>query len=153
PSKDDPQATTSGTPVRIDARTGVANQGTVQVLERSKGGWQTHKSIKVGLHPCALAFSPKQRFLYVANANSDTVSVIDTAAREGVETIRSRRATRLPFGSGPNALAVSPSGATLYVANGTNNCVAVVRLAAGSSDGTTAQRPKSSRVAGLIPTG
>ena len=88
----------------------------------------------------------------MANANSDTVSVIDTAKDEVVETIACRPERRLPFGSGSNALALSPDGGTLYVANGTNNCIAVIRLGAKSSSA-KGKRPARSTVAGLIPTG
>ncbi len=92
------------------------------------------------------------RFVYVANANSDTVSVIRTDVDEVVETIPCRPEGRLPFGSGCNALALSPAGETLYVANGTNNCIAVVRLGPmASSSGPPL--PRESRLAGLIPTG
>src|SRR5262249_33641234 len=95
-----------------------------------------------------------RRLVYVANANSDTVSVIDTRTDTVVETISCRSEHRLPFGSGTNALALSPGGEILYAANGTNNCVAVVQLGAISSDGPgAAPRPKSSRLLGLIPTG
>ncbi|MCC6418274.1 MAG: bifunctional YncE family protein/alkaline phosphatase family protein [Gemmataceae bacterium] len=154
PKKDDPQAPSSKTPVRIDPRTGVANHGSVSVLARTDGGWKQVKTIDVGLHPSGLAISPEGRFVYVANANSDTVSVIDTRTDKVVETIFCRSAHRLPFGSGTNALALSPDGGTLYAANGTNNCVAVVALAGGSSDGRqTEARPRASMLLGLIPTG
>ena len=53
-----------------------------------------------------------RQFLYVANANSDTVSVIDTARQAVIETIVCRPEDRLPFGSGCNALALSPDGAS-----------------------------------------
>src|SRR5213079_1323781 len=92
------------------------------------------KTVSVGLHPSGMALSPKKKFLYVANANSDTVSVIDTDKDELVDTIRCRPESRLPFGSGCNAVTVSPDGGTLYVANGTNNCVAVVLLGGKASD-------------------
>jgi YVTN family beta-propeller protein len=141
PKETDPQATTSRTPVRVDERTRVANHGTVSVLDRMPGKWRQTKTIAVGLHPCAMVVDPQGRFLFVANAASDTVSVIDTRTDAVVETIDLRLEVRLPFGSGPNALAISADGKTLYVANGTNNCVAVVALGA------------SSRVVGLIPTG
>jgi YVTN family beta-propeller protein len=141
PRETDPQATTSGTPVRVDERTRVANHGTVSVVDRLPGKWRQVKTIAVGLHPCALALDPERRLLFVANAASDTVSVIDTRTDAVVDTINLRLEARLPFGSGPNALALSADGKTLYVANGTNNCVAVVALGAAS------------RVVGLIPTG
>jgi YVTN family beta-propeller protein len=153
PDKGDPQMPSSGTPVRVDPRTGVADHGSVSVLSCAAGKWKQIKSIPVGLHPCGMILSTTGRFLYVANANSDTVSVIDTRADAVVETIASRPEARLPFGSGSNALALGPDGGTLYVANGTNNCVAVVRLARGSAEGDPAGRPEKSSVAGLIPTG
>jgi YVTN family beta-propeller protein len=153
PKEGDPQATTSGTPIRIDPRTGVANHGTVSVLGRVEGQWQQRKTIEVGLHPSGMVLSPKARFLYVANANSDTVSVIDTRQDEVVETIKCRPEARLPFGSGCNALALSPDGGTLYVANGTNNCVAVVRLGIRSGEVLDATRTAASQWIGLIPTG
>ncbi len=153
PRKDDPQAPSSKTPVRIDPRTGVANAGSVSVLQPKDGHWRQVRTIQVGLHPSGMTGSRTGRFLYVANASSDTVSVIDTRSDTVVETIPCRPVYRLPFGSGANALALGPDGGTLYVANGTNNCLAVVRLAAGSSEGDAADRPKTSTVAGLIPTG
>jgi YVTN family beta-propeller protein len=154
PAEGDPQAVSSGTPIRIDPRTGVANHGTVSVIAAVPGKWKQVKTIEVGLHPCAMVASPRGRFVYVANAASDTVSVIDRRSDTVVETIAVRPEGRLPFGSGPNALAVNPDGGTLYVANGTNNCVAVVRLGSAAFDADPAERrPEKSAVAGLIPTG
>src|SRR5262245_16173050 len=158
PSANDPQVPTSKTPVKVDARTSVANHGSVSVLEKIdggwRGGWRAVKSIAVGLHPSGLVASMTGRFVYVANANSDTVSVIDTKKNEVVETINCRPEHRLPFGSGCNALALSPNGETLYVANGSNNCVAVLALAHNSSEGPNSkERPDSTRLLGLIPTG
>ncbi len=151
PKESDPQAVTSKTPVRVDPKTGVANHGTISVLAAESGKWRPVKTVEVGLHPSALTLSRDGRFAYVANAASDTVSVLDTKTDAVVETIACRPEARLPFGSGSNALALGPDGGTLYVANGTNNCVAVVRLGrrACEIDG----RPEASAVLGLIPTG
>ena len=44
-----------------------------------------------GLHACAMALSPNGKFLVVANAGSDTVSVIDTRTDKIVETICARQ--------------------------------------------------------------
>jgi YVTN family beta-propeller protein len=152
PTAGQSQALSSGTPTRTDPRTGIASTGTVSVLRDEEGHWRQVKTIPVGLHPAGMVLGNKRRLLYVANANSDTVSVIDTMSDAVVETIPCRPETRLPFGSGANALALSPDGNTLYVANGTNNCIAVVRLGAQATEATTEGRPAQSGVAGLVPT-
>ena len=59
---------------------------------------QTPASFYTSPHEALQA--PPEQFVYVANANSDTVSVISTKHLEVVETIRCRPAARLPFGSG-----------------------------------------------------
>jgi YVTN family beta-propeller protein len=151
PKEGDPQARSSGTPTQVDSR-GIADRGTVSVLRPEGGRWRQEKTIRVGLHPSGIVTDRAGRFVYVANANSDTVSVIRTETDEVVETIPCRPEGRLPFGSGCNALALSPGGETLYVANGTNNCIAVVRLGARAT-AAEATLPPDSRLAGLIPTG
>jgi len=152
PKPGTPQADSSGTPVSIDARTGVANHGSVSVLAPVNGKWAQVKTIEVGLHPSGTALSRHGRFLYVANAASDTVSVIDTNSDKVIETISCRTTERMPFGSTSNALTLSPDGSILYASNGTNNSVAVVRL--GRSSAESAQNPaEKSKLAGLIPTG
>ena len=101
--------------------------------------------LDVGLHPSDLELSSDGGQLFVANSNSDSVSVIDTAAWKVQETINVRPDDMLPFGSISNALALSPDGRTLLVANGGNNAVAVVALATAKG--------QSSKVRGFIPTG
>src|SRR5262249_9754474 len=110
------------------------------------------KSVTVGLHPAGMALSPTGRFLYVANANSDTVSVLDTAELKVIDTIDCRPEGRLPFGSGCNALAISADGSTIYLSDGTNNCVAVVQLGDKIRD-SSAKRPATTKLLGLIPAG
>lgn len=152
PGKDDPAAKSSGTEAKIDPRTSVANHGSVSVVMKTVQGWRQVTSIPVGGHPSGMAASPTGRLVYVANANSDTVSVIDTARNQVVETIDCKPEGKLPFGTGANAVAVSPDGRALYVANGTNNCVAVVRLGGRSIDA-DGLAPAASSVVGFIPTG
>ena len=150
----DPKAiTTSGTPVRIDPRTSIANHGSVSVVEMMGDQWKQTKTIAVGGHPSGIATSKNGKFVYVANANSDTVSVIDTAADKVIETIDCKPEKRLPFGSGSNALTLSLDGQTLYVANGTNNCIAVVELGSMSGGRIIAGETRPSQISGLIPTG
>jgi YVTN family beta-propeller protein len=153
PTPNDPQDLSSGSPVRVNPKNRVANSGTVAVVANTDGKWRQVKSIAVGLHPSGMALSPKRRFLYVANANSDTVSVIDTSTDEVIETIPCRPDKSLPFGSGSNVVTVSPEGATLYVANGTNNCIAVIRLGSRATDRPGSTTRSDSTLLGLIPTG
>ena len=152
PGKDDPQLPTSMTPVKIDPRTNVANTGSVSVVEKTADGWKQTKTIAVGQHPCGMIASKTSKYVYVANANSDTVSVIDTATDSAIETIDCKPTAKLPFGSGSNAVAVSADGAHLYVANGTNNCVAAVQLASDSRESLLKNDVLKSSVIGLIPT-
>lgn len=145
--------TTSASPVKTDPRTSVANHGSVSVVTMQGDAWKQTKSISVGGHPSGVAASPNGKFVYVANANSDTVSVIDTAKDEVVETIDCKPEAQLPFGTGSNAVALSPDGQMLFVANGTGNCVAVVRLGSLAGGPVTEGEANASRVAGMIPTG
>ncbi|MEI2723718.1 MAG: bifunctional YncE family protein/alkaline phosphatase family protein [Verrucomicrobiota bacterium] len=127
----------SGTDTLVDERT-VAASGTVSVVDLDQG--REIAQITTGLHPSDLELSVDQRTLYVANANSDTVSIIDTKSRRVVESVLVRPDPTLPFGSAPNALTLDQDGKTLLVANGGNNAVAVVALAA------------KSKLEGFIPT-
>jgi YVTN family beta-propeller protein len=144
---------TSGTPVRTDPRTNVANHGSVSVVSKVGAGWEQTQSITVGGHPSGITASRDGKFVYVANANSDTVSIIDTATDTVVETIDCRPEAKFPFGTGSNAVVLSPDGRTLFVANGTGNCVAVVSLGSRAGGPPPAGEPTPSRVAGMIPTG
>jgi YVTN family beta-propeller protein len=151
--KDDTPLKSSGTPVRIDPRTNVANHGSVSVVAKTVAGWKQTKSITVGGHPSGMTASRAGRFLYVANANSDTVSVIDTAKDEVVETVDCKPEAKLPFGTGTNAVALSPDGLFLYVANGTGNCAAVISVGSSVGGLPSPGQLRPSRVEGFIPTG
>ena len=130
----------------IDPKTGAIAQGTVSVFEQANG--KPLSEIPVGLHPNAMLASPDEQRVYVANGNSDAVSVLDARTLRPRETIAVQLLPSLPGygGDSPNALALSADGATLYVANGLDNAVAVVAL------GTVADAPGASQVSGFIPT-
>jgi YVTN family beta-propeller protein len=77
-----------GTHVRVDPVRHIANEGSVTVIDLD-----THlvlKEIVVGLHSSAIAASPNGRYVVVANAASDSLSVIDTRRDELVHTISLR---------------------------------------------------------------
>ncbi len=125
PLAGDLTATSAGTEVVVDAR-GVAASGVVSIVNLAAG--LESAQVPTGLHPSDLALSHDGRALYVANANSDTVSVIDTQARTVLETIFIRPDRKLLFGGEPDGLALSADGKNLFVASAGNNAVAVVRL-------------------------
>ena len=131
-------ADSAGTPTLVDER-GVASSGTVGVIDLDAG--KQIVEIATGLHPSDVELSLDGGTLYVANANSDTVSVIDTRRTEVRETITVRPDPSLPFGSAVTGVCLSKDGQTLYASCGGNNAVAVVRLG------------QPSRVEGFIPAG
>jgi YVTN family beta-propeller protein len=96
--------------------------------------------IPVGSQPNKIQLSPDENLLYVANGNSDSVSVIDTISNKVVQIINLSRPRDKYKGGNPNSLAFSPDRKTLYVTLGGENAVAVVNL-------------RNGRVVGRIPTG
>jgi len=104
---------------------------------------QLNGSIKTGNHPNEILLNKKGTWLFVANANDNSVSVINTANRKTAEVIStSLYPTRLT-GSTSNGLALSPNEKTLYIANADNNCLAVFDVS----------KPGSSKSMGFIPVG
>lgn len=99
--------------------------------------------LHVGDHPNDMAQSPDGKRLFVANANRNTVSVIDLSRSKVIETIHTALTPEAPPGSTPNSVAVNPDSKRLFVANADNNCVAVFDI---SKSGQT-------KSVGFIPVG
>ncbi|MGD9647492.1 MAG: alkaline phosphatase family protein [Pirellulales bacterium] len=129
-----------GTVVRVDPVRHIANHGSVSVIDLAAN--QVVASIRAGLHPSGLALSPDGQYLAVANAGSDTVSVIETRTNNIARTICTKESPALPFGAGPNALTFDDSGRWLYVCNGSMNCVAAIEF-----------DPAELELEGLLPVG
>ena len=96
-----------------------------------------------GEHPCELLLRRDGKFLFVANANDNTVTVLDTRTGRAMETIWATVFPKSPRGATPNSLALSPDEKTLFVANANINAVGVFDVA----------KPGRSRGLGFIPTG
>ena len=94
-------------------------------------------------HPNEMLLSASGKLLFVANANRNTVTVLDTASGRPVETLLAELEPNSPPGSTPNSLALSPDQTLLFVANATINAVAVFDVSA----------PGHSRSLGFIPVG
>ena len=136
-----------GTQVRVDPVRHIASEGSVSVigLEQTAGNSEVRSpksEVLTGLGACAIKASPDGRWVVVANAGSDTLSVIDTRTDRVAETICGRQNPADLFGAQPNALAFDSSGGTLFVCNGTQNAVAVFDF-----------KPGKSSLRGLIPVG
>ena len=79
--------------------------------------------IGVGEEPRCVAISPNNRFAYVTNGISGTVSVVHLRHRRVVRTIK--------VGAEPRGCALTPNGKLLYVANHTEGTVAIIDTASG----------------------
>ncbi|MEO8821350.1 MAG: beta-propeller fold lactonase family protein, partial [Ginsengibacter sp.] len=94
-------------------------------------------------HPNDMAITKNGKMLFVANANSNSVSVIDLAKRKVVETLSASLYPDAPAGSTTNSVTLSSDDKTLYIANADNNCLSVFNVS----------QPTASRSEGFIPTG
>jgi len=101
------------------------------------------KTIKTGNHPNELLLNKKGTYLFVANANDNSVSVIKTAIEKTIETFSTSLYPTHLTGSTTNGLALSPDEKRLYIANADNNCLAVFDVS----------KPGSSHSLGFIPVG
>jgi YVTN family beta-propeller protein len=141
-SVEDFQQYSNGTPVVAEFPTGSTSTGTVSVVDLAS--FTVTRSITTGLHPTGMALWGN--FLLVANAYSDSMSVIDTTSNLVVNTIDvgltfgALGESHPAYGAGPNAIAVDAKNNLAYVALYNANAIAVVDL-------------NASAVMGLIPVG
>jgi len=103
----------------------------------------TISNIKVGSHPNELVLNKKGNWLYVANANDNSVSIINTITQKTVEVVATALYPTKLTGSTTNGLALSANEKTLYIANADNNCLAVFDVT----------KPGNSQSRGFIPVG
>jgi YVTN family beta-propeller protein len=139
---EDFQQYSNGTPVVAEFPTGATSTGTVSVVDLAS--FTVTKSISTGLHPTGMAFWGN--YLLVANAYSDSMSVIDTGSNQVVNTIHLGPPFGAPgeshpaYGAGPNSIAVDAKNNIAYVALYNANAISVVDL-------------NASAVLGLVPVG
>jgi YVTN family beta-propeller protein len=129
-TQNDFQGYSNGTPVVAQYPTGSTKTGTVSVVDLST--FTVTGSIETGLHPTGMAFWGKN--LLVANAYSDSISVIDTTINQEVGKIDLGLPIGVPgepgpaYGAGPNSIAVDAANNIAYVALYNANAIAVVNL-------------------------
>ncbi len=126
------QIYSAGTPIVADPVVGNAITGTVSVVDLPS--MTVTANISTGLHPTGMAFYGRQ--LLVANAYSDSISVIDTQTNAVARTINLALPIGVPgqgpaYGAGPNSIAVDATKGIAYVALYNANAVAVVDLTPG----------------------
>lgn len=100
-------------------------------------------TIPVGDNPNEICLTNKGKYLYVANANDNSVSVIRVADHKVMETLNAALYPDAPNGSTTNGLALSEDEKTLYIANADNNCLTVFDIT----------QPGESKSKGFIPVG
>ncbi len=108
--------------------------GGVTVLDMAKN--RAAAQIPTGAQPTHLLLNRAQTRLYVSNAGSDTISVLDTKTDKIVQTllVRPAEARGLPSAT-PLGIALSPDEKTLFVALADLNAVAVVDAQKGQTRG------------------
>lgn len=119
---------------------GLVNSGTVAHIDLVSG--KVTSIIEVGLHPSGMAWDEDHQRLYVANSNSDTISVVDTKTNRLLETITLQPFNKKVAGISPESVALAPDHSALYIACAGINAVGVVNL-----------KTPHPRVVGFIPTG
>jgi YVTN family beta-propeller protein len=117
-----------------------ASVGVVDV--RNPEAARSVRAIPTGDHPDALLLDKARKRLFVANAGSDTVSIVDTRSDAVTDTILLRPAAMTVPGATPTGLALSPDQSRLYVTLADLNALAVVALTGGKG-----------RLLGYVPTG
>ena len=129
-----------GSQVPADTTLGTSTTGTLSVIDTANPSVSV-ATIPVQLHPTAIYLDGKT--LYVANTNSDTVSVIDTESRRVVQTIATQPWASSTIGYEPTAITMQDDH--LLVSLGRANAIAVYKV-----DRKDPRDPASS--IGLLPT-
>ena len=113
----------------------------VEIFDTRSGNFSAY--IPVGDNPNDMCITRNGRNLFVANANDNSVSVIDLKLRKVIETLNAAMYPNSPEGSTTNSVALSADDKDLYVANADNNCLAVFDVSS----------PGNAKSKGFIPTG
>jgi YVTN family beta-propeller protein len=89
-------------------------------------------SIAVGDNPNEIVLNKKGTTLFVANANDNSVSIIDIKQQKVIEILNAALYPNAPSGSTTNGLALGADEKMLYIANADNNCLAVFDVSIAS---------------------
>lgn len=117
---------------------GKASIAVVDLINRTITG-----IIKVGDHPCQILLTKDGSHLFAANANNNSVSVVNLKTDKVTETINSALSPDVPYGSTTNAVCFNKDESVLYVANADNNYLALFDIS----------EPDRAKSLGFIPVG
>jgi DNA-binding beta-propeller fold protein YncE len=101
------------------------------------------KPIAVGDHPNELVLTKNGNVMFVANANDNSVSVVDLRIGKEIEVLNAALFPNALEGSSTNGLVLSADEERLYVSNADNNCLAVFEV----------EKLGQSKSLGFIPVG
>lgn len=99
--------------------------GARQLLVWDCEGRKIERNIAVGDNPNDFCLRRDGKFAFVANADDNSVSVVNLATGQTIETLVASLFPDAPTGSTTNSVALSKDEKTLFVANADNNCLAV----------------------------
>ena len=117
--------------------------GAKELVVYNVGKKTVTQRISVGDHPNDLAISKNNKFLFVANALDNSVSIVDLKLKKTIETLNAALYPDALQGSTTNSVSLSDNDKTLFIANADNNCLTVFDVST----------PGHSRSKGFIPVG
>lgn len=113
------------------------------IAEIDLNNFQVTNTIKVGDHPCQLIITKDDARLLVADANNNSVSIVDLQKKKETERINSALSPDVPYGSTPNAICFNSDESVLMVVNADNNYLALFDIS----------KPSKTKSLGFIPVG
>lgn len=121
--------TVVASPTRKEVYVSIEGENRVAVFNYVFTWWiREIASIDVGKNPQGMAISSDGRYLFVANADDDSFSMIDLDTREVIGEPDLRGYFRHAPGTAPNDVVISPNGSRLYIAQASENRITVVSL-------------------------
>ena len=102
--------------------------GKSEIAKINLNTFKVDDEISVGDHPCQIIITKNDRYLFVANANNNTTSLVDLKTDKETERLNSSLTADAPFGSTPDALCLNEDESILMVANANNNYIALFNV-------------------------
>jgi YVTN family beta-propeller protein len=84
--------------------------------------------VKTGDHPTEIATSRDNRYAYVANANDNSVTIVDLKTHRAAANVSTSLYPDSPEGSTTNSVCVTNDGKLLLAANADNNSLTVIKI-------------------------